>query len=352
MEFRVGITRDFLKPDGSLGFGDIGLGLLDQRKDLRREFLPQAAGELSRDVADEFDALLVLAPRVTARTVDGCRRLSLVARFGVGYDNVDVDACTRNGVMLTITPEGVRRPVATAALAFLLALSHKLVTKDRLTRAGRWTEKLDNMGTGLTGRTLGAIGLGNIGRELFRLAAPLQMRHVAYDPYITPGSEAADGIEMLDLDRVLTEADFVVICCALTAETRHLLDSGRLRLMKPTAYLINVARGPIVDQSALTKALVERRIAGAALDVFEAEPIPADDPLLQLDNVIVAPHAIAWTDELFGGNGRAACRSILDVAEGRIPQSIVNRQVLEHPALQAKLMRLRSTQFTSPPQAL
>ncbi|HEV3339484.1 MAG TPA: NAD(P)-dependent oxidoreductase, partial [Pirellulales bacterium] len=148
-----------------------------------------------------------------------------------------------------------------------------------------------------------------------------------------------DPIEMLGLDQVLTESDFVVVCCALTAETRHLLDARRLRLMKPTAHLINVARGPIVDQAALTAALVEKRIAGAALDVFETEPVAANDPILQLDNVIVAPHAIAWTDELFSRNGRAACQSILDVAAGRLPQSIVNRQVLDHPALQARLAR-------------
>lgn len=239
MELRVGITRDFLKPDGSLGFGDIGLNLLDQ-KQIHREFLQVGSGELSQSLVDEYDALLLLAPRVTASTLDGCQRLTLVARFGVGYDNVDVDACTRNGVMLTITPDGVRRPVATAALAFLLALSHKLVIKDRLTRAGRWAEKLDNMGTGLTGRTLGVIGLGNIGRELFRLAAPLQMRHVAFDPYVSRDDAAREEIEISGLDQVLAEADYVVICCALTAEPRHLLDARRLRLLKPTACLINI----------------------------------------------------------------------------------------------------------------
>ena len=134
---------------------------------------------------------------------------------------------------------------------------------------------------------------------------------------------------------------FVVDCCALTADTRILIDGPRLRLMKPTSYLINIARGPIVDQAALTEALVERRLAGAALDVFEVEPVSADDPLLQLDNVIVAPHAIAWTDELFLGNGRAAGQSILDVAQGRIPRHVVNRQVLDRPALITKLDRHR-----------
>ena len=197
------------------------------------------------------------------------------------------------------------------------------------------------MGIGLTGRTLGVIGLGNIGRELFRLAAPLEMRHAAFDPYASAESAAASGIELVALDSLLTQADFVVVCCALTADTHHLLDRRRLRLMKPTAFLINIARGPIIDQAALTEALTERRIAGAALDVFESEPVSSDDPLLQLDNVIVAPHAIAWTDELFLGNGRAACQSILDVALGRIPRHIVNREVLDSPALLAKLGQFR-----------
>src|SRR5688572_5314888 len=166
MPFRVGLTRDFLKPDGTLGFGDIGLALLDEAPGVRWEFLAEHHGELPREVADQYNALLVLAPKVTAVTVAGCQRLTLVARFGVGYDNVDVPACTASGVMLTITPDGVRRPVASSVLAFVLALAHKLPIKDRLTREGRWAERLDHMGLGLTGKSLGAIGLGNIGREV------------------------------------------------------------------------------------------------------------------------------------------------------------------------------------------
>jgi phosphoglycerate dehydrogenase-like enzyme len=341
MTFRLGITRDFLKPDGSLGFGDIGLELLDEQPGLAREFLSEQHGELPREVADQYDALLVLAPKVTAATVEGCRRLALVARFGVGYDNVDVPACTRNCVMLSITPDGVRRPVASSVLAFLLALAHRLPIKDRLTREGRWKERLDHMGLGLTGKTLGVIGLGNIGREVFRLAAPLEMRHVGHDPHVTREQTAAAGIEWLALDELLATADFVVICCALTKETHHLLGARRLALMKPTSFVINVARGPIVDQAALTAVLKERRIAGAALDVFEQEPIDARDPLLALDNVILAPHAICWTDECFLNNGRSAVRSILDVAAGRIPQFVVNREVLQQPGLVAKLHQQR-----------
>jgi phosphoglycerate dehydrogenase-like enzyme len=339
MTFRVGLTRDFLKPDGSLGFGDIGLDALDVQPGLAWEFLPESHAELPRAVADQYDALLVLGPKVTTATVAGCQRLALVARFGVGYDNVDVPACTAAGVMLTITPDGVRRPVASSVLAFLLALAHKLPIKDRLTRTGRWHERLDYMGLGLTGKTLGVIGLGNIGREVFRLAAPLEMRHVGHDPHVTPDAAAAAGIEWLALDQLLATADFVVVCCALTNETLHLLDARRLALMQPTSYLINVARGPIVDQAALTAVLREGMIAGAALDVFEQEPIDPSDPLLVLDNVILAPHAICWTDECFLNNGRSAVRSILDVAAGRVPQFVVNREVLESPVLKAKLQR-------------
>ncbi|MBS0205785.1 MAG: dehydrogenase [Planctomycetes bacterium] len=337
--FRIGLTRDFLKPDGSLGFGDIGLDLLDSAPHVTWQFLPQDLRELPLEVADQYDGLLVLAPKVSATTLDGCQRLTVVARFGVGYDNVDVAACTRNNTLLTITPDGVRRPVAVSALAFLLALSHRMFAKDQLTRSGRWNDRLDYMGMGTTGRTLGLIGLGNIGREIVRMTGPLEMRHVAFDPFATPESAATIGVELLSLDELLATSDFVCVCCALTPQTHHLLNAERLAQMMPTSYLINVARGPIIDQSALTQVLTERRIAGAALDVFEQEPIAHDDPLLKLDNVIVSPHAICWTDELFRGNGRAACQSLLDVAAGRVPQHVVNRTVLDQPVLQAKLRR-------------
>ncbi len=337
--FRVGMTRDFLRPDGALGFGDIGLDLLAENRAIQHEFLPDYGPELPAELGNQFDALLVMAPRVTQATVEGCDRLTLVARFGVGYDNVDVAACTRNNVLLTITPNGVRRPVAVSALALMLALSHRLIAKDRLTREGRWKEKLDYMGVGLTGRTLGLIGLGNIGREILRLAAPLEMRHVASDPFISSDEAQLAGADLVGLEALLEQSDFVCVCCALTPETHHMLNAEQLSRMKPTAFLINVARGPLVDQGALTQILQEGRIAGAALDVFEKEPIDPNDPILKLDNVIVAPHAICWTDELFRGIGRDACQSILDVASGRVPQGVVNRELIGQQGLLEKLAR-------------
>ena len=302
--------------------------------DVTWDFLPENKPVLTADQIADYDGLLVLASKVTAATLAESTRLSVIARFGVGYDNVDVAACTTAGVMLTITPDGVRRPVAVSAITLLLALSHKLLIKDRLTRAGRWGEKLNFMGQGVRGRTLGIIGVGNIGRELSQLAAPFEMRHLGFDPFLkTP----VEGMELVSLETLLREADYVVICCALTPDTQHLLNSERLALMKPNAYLINVARGPIVDQTALTEALSLGRIAGAGLDVFDVEPIDPHDPLLSLDNVIVSPHAICWTDECFTNIGRSACQSLIDVASGRIPAHVVNREVLTNPQLTANL---------------
>jgi phosphoglycerate dehydrogenase-like enzyme len=332
--FQIGVTRDFLKQDGSLGFGDIGLSLLDSDPNIAWSFLSENEPVLRPQSIAAYDGLLVLAPKVTAASLEVAQRLKVVARFGVGYDNVDVDACTRQGVALTITPDGVRRPVAVAAMTLLLALSHKLLIKDRLTRDGRWAEKLDHMGRGVTGRTLGIVGLGNIGREVLRLAGPFDMRFLAFDPHVSRESLDDVSVSLVSLDELLRQSDYVVVCCALTDETRHLINEPRLRLMKPTSYLINVARGPVVDQRALTRALQDHWIAGAGLDVFEQEPIDPADPLLALDNVIVAPHAICWTDECFLNNGRSACRSLLDVAAGRRPKYVVNPAAFDHPRWQ------------------
>lgn len=333
-KFRIGLTRDFLKADGSIGFGEIGLELLDAADNIQWEFLPENALVLQPEQVAGYDGLLVLTPKVTFATLANADRLSVIARFGVGYDNVDVAACTEAGVALTITPDGVRRPVAVSAITLLLALSHQLLVKDRLTREGRWAEKLNYMGQGVRGRTLGVIGVGNIGREIFQLAAPFEMRHLGYDPFL---KQPVPGVELVPLETLLQDADYVVVCCALTADTHHLLNADRLRLLKSNAYVINVARGPVIDQAALTVALAKHQIAGAGLDVFDVEPIAPDDPLLELDNVILAPHAICWTDECFAGIGRSACQSLIDVAAGRTPTHVVNREVLTTPRFVEKL---------------
>lgn len=197
------------------------------------------------------------------------------------------------------------------------------------------------MGMGLVGRTLGSIGIGNIGAEMFRMAKPFDMTFIAHDPAADRTVAEELGIELVGLDDVFRRADVISVSCPLTPKTRHLVNAGRLSLMKPTAYLINTARGPIVDQAALTRALQERRIAGAGLDVLEQEPPDPDDPILTLDNVILTPHALCWTDQCFAGNGAADVRAVLDVQHGRIPRGVVNREVLDSQLWQLRLEDLR-----------
>ena len=334
--FRVGVTRDFLGPDGTSDLDDFA-GPLFEEAGLDWEYIAENTPILQASQVQDYDALLVLGAGITVETFTDSDRLAVIARFGVGYDKVDVGACTENGVLLTIAPDGVRRPVATSIMTLVLALSHQLLIKDRLTRDGGWRNTQNYRGMGLVGRTLGLVGMGNIGKETFKLAKPFGMRHITFDPYVTPAEAAAVGVERVALDTLMQTADFVCVCCPLNAETRGLIDARRIGLMKPTAYLINTARGPIVDQKALTAALQDRRIQGAGLDVFEQEPIDDSDPLLSLDSVIVTPHSICWTDECFEGNAKSACQSIISVATGQIPSHVVNRDVIGSPKLQRKL---------------
>ena len=336
--FRVGITRDTLRADGSSIFDKRALQIFDAAK-LQWEFIPDNVKELTAAHGVRYDALCVLNPKVPGAVVSGPdSRVKIVARMGVGYDSVDVRACTENGVILTNTPDGVRRPVATSILALLFALSHKLFTKDTLTRTGRWGETTNHMGVGLTRRTVGSIGVGNIGGEVYRLLAPFEMEHIAFDPYMKPEDAAQLRVRLVDKDTVFREADFVFVNMPLTAETRGSVGAREFSLMKPTAYFINTSRGPIVDEKALHGALADKRIAGAALDVFESEPVAADNPLLKLDNVIVTPHSICWTDEFFLNNAESAFRSVAAVAAGRTPTFVVNREVLRHQNVRARLV--------------
>ena len=328
-KFRVGITADVLKSDGKPIFGEEVLGLLDAA-DLEWEYMDGASVELTQAQAARYDAICAMITKVTPQSLAGTdRRLKLIARFGVGYDTIDVPACTQARVILTIAPDGVRRPVATSALTFVLMLAQKVLIKDRLTRAGRWSEKSDHIGTGLTGRTLGSIGIGNIGAELFRLAKPLEMEFIAHDPAADPAFAASIGVRLVDMDTLFGRSDFLTVNCPLNDATRGLVDRRLIGLMKPTAYLINTARGPIIDEHALHDALANRRIAGAGLDVFEEEPTPAGNPILKLDNVIVTPHGICFTDECMRRLAESAFRGTRDFAAGKTPPYIVNPEALQ-----------------------
>jgi len=337
-KFRVGVTRDILDSRGEPAFGRAALSILERAPNLEWEYLPRIVRELDADHAARYDALYVNIARVPGSVVarPDCR-VRVIARHGVGYDAVDVPAMTHAGVLVTNTPTPMPRPVATVTLTFILALAGKLFLKDKLTRAGRWHERMDNMGMGLTGRTLGLIGAGGIGKEIMRVVKPLDLRILAADPFANALELSYLGAQKVDLPTLLQESDFVVVACLLNERTRHLVGAAQFAQMKPSAYFINVARGPIVDEPALIEALRNGRIAGAALDVFEQEPVDPANPLLTMDNVIVTPHSLCWTDECFHNMASIGLSSIVDALNRRRPEFVVNPEVLAHPRVKAWL---------------
>ncbi|MBV8768437.1 MAG: dehydrogenase [Hyphomicrobiales bacterium] len=341
--FRVALSGDFRKADGSPVFPDFDLEPLRSAANVEFTYLTPI-NPIRADQLADFDALILLAHRFTRESIHPNGRLTVVARFGVGYDTVDVEACTEAGIAVVTTPDGVRRPVAVSILTLLLALTGKLMVKDRLTREGPagFARKGEHMGVGLVGRTLGSIGIGNIGVELFRLLQPFGMELIAHDPYADRKIAAELGVELVGLEDLFRRADVVNVSCPLSPQTHHLVNAARLEMMKPTAYLINTARGPIVDQKALTEVLKAHRIAGAGLDVLEQEPPDPEDPILKLENVILAPHALCWTDQCFAGNGAADVRAVLDVQHGREPHLVVNKPVLATDRWRKRMAEFRS----------
>ncbi|MEX1019144.1 MAG: NAD(P)-dependent oxidoreductase [Litorilinea sp.] len=340
--FRIGISSDF-KVDAAGQIPPVLAQLIDPLPNVEYSYYEQTGTDeqgpylTAGDIAD-YDALLVLNSRITAATFAGLDRLSVIARWGVGYDKIDVPACTANDVVLAITVDAVRRPVAEAVITLLLALAKCLPAKDKVVRTGRWELRGAAPAVGLRGKVLGSIGLGNIGSEVFRLAAPFGFgRLLAADPYADAAHAAELGVELVDVETVFRESDFVTINAFLSEDTHHMVNAAQLARMKPTAYLINTSRGPLVNQNDLVAALEAGHLAGAGLDVFEEEPLPADHPLTRMENVILSPHSLAWTDDLYRDNGMGACESILSVFQGNAPKYPVNRDVLDRSGFQARL---------------
>jgi phosphoglycerate dehydrogenase-like enzyme len=334
---------DFLREDRSLAFPDIGLSLLDGVTGLAYDFLSEYHAEYKPDQLAGYDVLISLKPRVTAQSLEGVSRLCAVGRCGVGYDNVDLSACTEHGIAVYITPAGVVRPVAESILLLVLALSHRLLPKDRMVRQGRWAESTDRLGREPRDRVVGTIGLGNIASEAVRLLKVLDVgRFLAFDPYASQQHATDLGVELVSLNALLRDSDYVLVNCPLTAETRGLIGTAQFTQMKHDAVLINTARGPIVNEAALIEALQTGKIAGAALDVFEKEPLSADSPLTSMENVILTSHSIAWSEELFRDLGRIDCEGALAIYRGEIPRSVVNPQVFQNPLFLEKLARFRN----------
>ena len=339
---KVTLTGDFFDNKGAPKYRDIGLSVLAQNPHIEQGVFKEHRSEIGPDQIGDAQGVIVLTPAVTARSVSKPDDLLVIARFGVGYDAVDVPACTAASVLVTITVGAVDRPVAEAAIGWMLALCHKMRIKDGLVRTGEWDRRSQYMGTELRERTLGVIGLGGIGRKAIELLRGFGMNPpLAYDPFIQPEVATRVGARLVSLEELMRQSDFVSLHCPLNEKTRGLIGSRELSWMKPGAFILNTARGGIVDEDALYLALKERRIAGAAIDCFLQEPITKPHRFGELENVLLAPHSIAWTEELFRDIGRTACQGILDLSLGREPHGVLNPEVFEKPEFQAKWRRYR-----------
>ena len=294
-----------------------------------RTALPPA--ELQAAIGD-YDALVVRSEtKVTREVIEAGGLLRVIGRAGVGVDNIDVDAATGRGVVVVNAPAGNTIAVAEHTLGLLLALARSIPQANAALRRGEWPRSR-YMGSEVRNKVLGVVGLGRIGREVARRAQAFEMRVVAFDPYVGPDLARRLGVEMLDLPAVLRTADFVSIHTPSTAQTQGLLGAAELALLKPTAWIINCARGGIVDEKALQEALERRQLAGAALDVFAQEP-PGDNPLLQLDNVIATPHLAASTREAQVNVALEAAEQVIAVLDGRPAAYAVNAPIMLPEAL-------------------
>jgi D-3-phosphoglycerate dehydrogenase len=265
-----------------------------------------------------------VTPALLARTPN----LVAVSSNGAGYDTVDVDACTAQGIAVVNQSGGNREAVAEHALAMMLTLSKRIIEADRHLRSGKAHERNAFTGRELLNKTVGVLGIGYVGGRLAELCRGLfNMRVLAYDPYLTAEQVKARGAEKVELDALLAQADFVSVHCPLTKDSRKMMGAAQFARMKPEAYFVTTARGFIHDETALEEALANKRIAGAGLDVWEDEPPPSEHPLMRFDNVLVSPHTAGGTVEARENMSRFAAEQVLDILDGKRPPRLVNPEV-------------------------
>jgi len=282
------------------------------------EFLPEAT---------DCDALLnTYAGPITAEVMKQMPRCRIIARYGIGVDTIDLEAATAAGIIVTNNPTYCIEEVAEHTMALLLACARKVALYERLVRAGRWEVPPGKPMFRLVGRTLGLVGFGNIARAVAVRAAAFGLRILYYDPFVQPGQFPAPG-EKRELAALLRESDFVSVHPPLSPDTRGMMNDAAFAQMKPTAFLINCARGPIVDTAALVRALDAGRIAGCALDTTDPEPLPDSHPLRGRDNVIITPHAAWYSEQAMVGLQAGAPSEVRRVLTGQWPVNVVNRAV-------------------------
>jgi D-3-phosphoglycerate dehydrogenase len=305
-----------------------GLKLIEDHGYAARVALDFTEATLRREAKDA-DGILVRTAELPASVIEAAPRLKVIGRHGVGYDNIDVAAATKRGVVVAITPRANALSVAEHVLALMFALAKRIVPFDAATRKNEWEVRNSYAAVDLSGKTLGILGMGRIGSMVCRRATQgLDMEVLAYDPLVPRQAMEQVGARVAgSIPEVLEAADVVTVHVPSTPETKGLIGEQALRRMKRTAFLINTARGPLVDEAALAKALREQWIAGAGIDVFDPEPPAADNPLFGLPNIILTPHSAALTAECVMRMATHAAQAILDVLEGRRPEGVVNPEV-------------------------
>ncbi|MEM1558519.1 MAG: phosphoglycerate dehydrogenase, partial [Thermoproteota archaeon] len=279
-----------------------------------------------RKILAEYDGIVLGTDKITREVLTGDVRVRIIARHGVGVDNIDLQAATEKRIVVTYTPSANAESVAEHTIGLMLALSRRIVEAHMLMKSGGWS-RFELIGFDLKDRTLGIIGLGSIGSRVAEIAKTFGMRILAYDPFVDRSKADRLGVELTSLEAVLKESDFVSIHASLTSETRGLIGERELRLMKPTAFLVNTARGAIVDENALVKALRENWIAGAALDVYSEEPLPREHPLRKMENTILTPHIASYTYEAIRKTDEMVLEALETFFSGGKPKWIANPEV-------------------------
>ncbi|HEY8447440.1 MAG TPA: D-glycerate dehydrogenase [Thermomicrobiales bacterium] len=317
---------------------DAGMALLREAEErgeiavrLWEEELPPPPDQLAALLRGCVGAITLLTEAITPEVLDREPQLRVVSNLAVGYDNIDVPAATARGVAVCNTPGVLTETTADFAWALLMAAARRIPEGIDYVRAGKWLTWGPTLllGRDVHGATLGIVGFGRIGKEMAKRARGFSMRILAYDAYPDHESARELGVEIVPLDDLLRESDFVTLHVALTPETRHLIGTRELGLMKREAVLVNAARGPVVDTDALVTALRDGTIMAAALDVTDPEPLPADHPLVHLPNAIVVPHIASATVATRNRMAELAVRNLLAVLRGERPPHIVNPEVLE-----------------------
>lgn len=328
-QFTVYVSNDLRVPERDY---DMGLGALYDDDSVEVKFLTTQNHDVLRsEDLPGADALVAIQQHVTADTLDGLDDLKLVSAFGAGLDHIDIEACTDRGIAVVNAPQPVGRAVAQSALGMSIACASNFVEFDNHIRERGFEGRIASMGHTLYGKTLGTVGMGMIGSNVVELVEPFDVDVITYDPYLPEERASELGVELVDLDTLLAESDFVSLHCPLTEETKGMLGIAEFKQMKESAYLVNTTRGGLYADAELAEAIEEGWIAGAAIDVFEDEPNVEGNPLLDLDDCLMTPHVAGILIETMTEQGEIVSDAILRRFRDETPRNLINPDVYDDP---------------------